>query len=76
MTRSKWKGPYVELEKQNLLVLRNSKITPKFLGKTVQIYNGKKYSELTVTQEMLNHKFGEFSLTRKFFSFKKTKSKN
>jgi small subunit ribosomal protein S19 len=75
MTRAKWKGPYVDFKKQTIIVSRNSKIIPKFVGKTVKVHNGKKYSNLIITQDMLNHKFGEFFLTRAKFSFKKKKSK-
>jgi ribosomal protein S19 len=45
------------------------------VGLTFDIYNGKKYIEVTVTEDMVGHKFGEFSLTRAKFSFKKKKLK-
>lgn len=87
MTRSKWKGPYStnpinlnnlnELKKNynNLIVPRNCKINPKFIGLTFKVHNGKNYTEITVTNEMIGHKFGEFSLTRSRFVFKKKKLK-
>ncbi len=86
MSRSKWKGPYVDTnslkELQNLkktyiktVITRNSKILPKFLEKTFEIYNGKKFTEILVTEEMIGHKFGELSSTRKRFAFKKKKTK-
>lgn len=90
MSRVKWKGPYLNskyfkannndknLKKKqnpNLIISRNFEIIPKLIGKTFKIYNGKKYIELTVTEEMINHKFGEFAFTRGRFSFKKKKSK-
>jgi small subunit ribosomal protein S19 len=84
MTRTKWKGPYVEtkllINSQKLLskskkilktISRNSEIIPNFIGMTFNIYNGKKFINLTVTEKMIGHKFGEFSPTRKKFYFKK-----
>lgn len=86
MGRSKWKGPYID--EKNLKTLKNSKknylkiiisrntlILPKFVEKTFDVYNGKKFVEITVIEEMIGHKFGEFSSTRKRFYFKKTKTK-
>lgn len=85
MSRSKWKGPHVSIthlellktsEKQHAYIMtRNSKIIPQFLGLTFNISNGKTFTELTVTDSMLGHKFGEFAFTRAKFSFKKKKSK-
>lgn len=86
MSRSKWKGPYVDTNSlknfQNLkktyakpLITRNSTILPKFLDKTFEVHNGKKFTEVLVTEEMIGHKFGEFSSTRKRFAFKKKKQK-
>lgn len=86
MSRSKWKGPYIKTyflkknthEKKNsniLIVPRNSKISPRFVGLVVSIYNGKKNIDLTVTENMLDHKFGEFSFTRASFTFRKKKQK-
>nr|YP_009495523.1 ribosomal protein S19 [Psammoneis japonica]AWQ64253.1 ribosomal protein S19 [Psammoneis japonica] len=87
MTRVKWKGPYVELKSlpnsnniSNKLkntvqtITRNSEIVPSFVGITFNIHNGKTFLKLTVTEEMIGHKFGEFSPTRKKFSFKKNKN--
>jgi small subunit ribosomal protein S19 len=80
MSRAKWKGPYVEVleekdfqkHKQKAFILsRSSEIVPAFLGLTFNIYNGKIYVELTVTDEMIGHKFGEFSFTRSKFMFRK-----
>jgi small subunit ribosomal protein S19 len=83
MSRSKWKGPinYIENiklngKKPNLIISkRNSKITPKFLNQTLNVYNGKSYSSIIVNEEMVGHSLGEFVFTRKKFSFKKKKSK-
>lgn len=86
MSRSKWKGPYVELKvlksfkkvnkkKLILAVSRNSSIIPKFIGSNFKVHTGNSYVEVTVVKEMVGHKFGEFSATRKPFSFKKKKKK-
>ena len=40
-------------------------ITPVLLGKTIAVYTGKKFEDVTVTLEMLGHCIGEFALTRK-----------
>jgi ribosomal protein S19 len=87
MSRSKWKGPYLNPDslktissnnfkkQKNNIVSRNSEIIPKFLGLTFYVHNGKNYSELTVSEDMVGHKFGEFVFTRAKFSFKKKKTK-
>jgi len=40
-------------------------IVPRMLGKTVGIYNGKEFIKVLLTEEMLGHRLGEFSMTRK-----------
>lgn len=82
MSRSKWKGPFVNLKnninknqhKKNT-ISRNSEIVPKFEGKLFLVHNGKNFSEINVTKDMIGHKFGEFSVTRAKFTFKKKKRK-
>jgi len=77
MGRSKWKGPYFNHKKlngnnkQKNTIYKNSEIVPQFVGQTFKIHNGKDLIDLLVTNEMLNHKFGEFVFTRGKFSFKK-----
>jgi small subunit ribosomal protein S19 len=44
---------------------RNMVILPSMIGKTIRIHNGKDYTMLIITVEMLGHVFGEFSHTRK-----------
>lgn len=86
MSRSQWKGPYIAEQHLEVLakslknsaeikISRHTEILPKFIEKTFKIHNGKKYIELLVTEEMIGHKFGEFSATRKRFFFKKKKTK-
>jgi small subunit ribosomal protein S19 len=52
---------------------KNSMIVPKFVGITLQIYNGKTFITIKIIEEMINHKLGEFISTRKQFSYKKKK---
>ena len=80
MARSVWKGPFVEgcLIKKVTKILTSSKkevvktwsrrstIIPMFVGITFNVYNGKKFIPVTVREEMVGHKFGEFSPTRTF----------
>ena len=80
MSRSIKKGPYVapELlkrveamnEKNEKKVLktwsRSSTIFPSFVSHTINVYNGKKFIPVYVTEDMVGHKFGEFAPTRTF----------
>jgi ribosomal protein S19 len=52
---------------------RNSIIFPTFVGKTVQVHNGKDYTKITIIKEMIGHKLGEFVRTRKAFKYKNKK---
>ena len=45
---------------------RNSTIIPEFVGHSFLIHNGKSFIPITVSEEMVGHKLGEFSPTRKF----------
>jgi small subunit ribosomal protein S19 len=40
-------------------------IVPQMVGKTIGVHNGKEFVRVIVTEEMLGHRLGEFSLTRK-----------
>lgn len=82
MKRPKWKGLFNKPENYihqtdsgSIRASRNSSIIPKFVEKTFRIHNGKSFKEITVTKEMLGHKFGEFFKTRVEFEFKKKKKK-
>ena len=80
MTRGVWKGPFVHpslLKKIDKLKdqskkapiktwSRNSTIIPEFVGHSFLIHNGKTFIPITVSEEMVGHKLGEFSPTRKF----------
>ena len=45
---------------------RKSTIIPDFIGLSFLIYNGKKFIPLTISEDMVGHKFGEFAPTRQF----------
>ena len=80
MARSVWKGPFVDgylLKKaettrgsgRNEVIKtwsRRSTILPQFVGLTFGVYNGNKFLPVLVTENMIGHKFGEFSPTRNF----------
>ena len=80
MTRSLKKGPYVEprlyekVQKANLAGTRDPiktwarrcTIVPEFVGFTFMVHNGKMFHKVFVTEDMVGHKLGEFSLTRTF----------
>ncbi len=77
MSRSKWKGPYLEKsilshKRSQKNTSKNSEVVPRFIGFEFFIYNGKNFSKLLVNENMIGHKFGEFVLTRKKFSFKES----
>ena len=81
MARSVWKGPFVEesvikkVDKQKSetnkkpikIWSRKSTIIPGFVGISFLIYNGKKFIPITVSEDMVGHKLGEFAPTRTFF---------
>ena len=81
MARSVWKGPFVDghlLKKadrvresgRNEVIKtwsRRSTILPQFVGLTFGVHNGTKFIPVLVTENMIGHKFGEFSPTRTFY---------
>jgi ribosomal protein S19 len=80
--RSIWKGIYSKkfllINKTIKTLSRNCIISPKYLNAKFEVYNGKTFTKIQVTQNMLGYKLGAFVKTRKEFSFKKKKggSKN
>jgi small subunit ribosomal protein S19 len=79
MSRSLKKGPFVDERLQNRInalgpndktVLktwaRDSTISPEMVGYTVAVHNGRIHLPVFVTENMVGHKLGEFSPTRKF----------
>ena len=45
---------------------RRSTIFPDFIGLTFAVHNGKEFVPVYITEDMVGHKLGEFSMTRKF----------
>ena len=80
MTRSVWKGPFVDgylLKKAETAQgsgrkdviktwSRRSMILPQFVGLTFNVYNGHKFIPVAVNEDMVGHKLGEFAPTRTF----------
>ena len=80
MARSVWKGPFVELsllkkaeaaqEAGNRAPIktwsRRSTILPQFVGLTFNVYNGRKFVPVSVNEDMVGMKLGEFAPTRFF----------
>lgn len=79
MTRSLKKGPYVDerilkkIEGKKPLEagviktwIRACQISPEMVGFTFGVYNGKVHVDVLVTEDMVGHRLGEFSLTKKF----------
>ena len=80
MGRSLKKGPFVDahlIDKIEAVRATNDKrpiktwsrrstILPEFIGLTIAVHNGKQHIPVFVTENMVGHKLGEFSLTRTF----------
>ncbi len=80
MARSVWKGPFVDLHllkkaqdaqeansnKPIKTWSRRSTVLPDFVGLTFNVYNGQKFIPVSVSEEMVGHKLGEFAPTRSF----------
>ena len=81
MTRSVWKGPFVDgylLKKaekarssgrKDIIRIwsRRSTILPQFVGLSFGVHNGQKFIPVLVTENMVGHKFGEFAPTRTYY---------
>ena len=81
MARSVWKGPFVHpsllkkidklkdgsIQKKPIKTWsRNSTVIPDFVGHSFLIHNGKSFIPITISEEMVGHKLGEFASTRTF----------
>ncbi len=79
MGRSTKKGPYVDqkllrkiskLKPEDKTVIktwsRDSEISPEMVGFTFGVHNGKDFIEVKIVEEMIGHRLGEFSQTKKF----------
>lgn len=80
MSRSLKKGPFIDLKLQKKIDraikigdkkpiktwARRSTVTPDMVGMTFLVHNGKDHLSVFVVEDMVGHKLGEFSPTRKF----------
>ena len=79
MSRSLKKGPYVDaklaakvaklsLDDRTVIKTwaRSSTITPEMVGRTIAVHNGRVHVPVVISENMVGHKLGEFSPTRKF----------
>lgn len=79
MSRSLKKGPYVDVKLLKKVEgkrpndagviktwARASQIAPEFVGFTFGVHNGKQHTDVLVTEDMVGHRLGEFSPTKKF----------
>lgn len=79
MSRSLKKGPYVDVKLMKKIDgkraadagviktwARASQIAPEFVGFTFGVHNGKQHVDVLVTEDMVGHRLGEFSPTKKF----------
>ena len=80
MARSLKKGPFIDghlLDKVEAVRASNDKrpiktwsrrstVLPEFVGLTIAVHNGKQHIPVYITENMVGHKLGEFSLTRTF----------
>ena len=80
MSRSVWKGPFVDgylLKKADALRAsgrkdviktwsRRSTILPEWVNQTIAVHNGRKFIPVFITENMVGHKLGEFAATRTF----------
>lgn len=80
MTRSLRKGPYVDIKLMKKIEgkkpsdtgliktwARSSQIAPEMVGFKFGVHNGKDFIEVLVTEDMVGHRLGEFSPTKKFY---------
>jgi small subunit ribosomal protein S19 len=81
MARSVWKGPFVDLHLLKKAEAaqeaggrapiktwsRRSTILPQFVGLTFNVYNGRKFIPVSVSEDMVGMKLGEFAPTRTYF---------
>ena len=80
MARSIKKGPFVDIHLQKKVEAvratsdkrpvktwsRRSTVLPEFVGLTIAVHNGKQHIPVYISENMVGHKLGEFSLTRTF----------
>ena len=89
MSRSSKKGPYIDENLMKRVATqkasgertpiktwaRHSVIAPDLVGHRIAIHNGRKFIEVLISESMIGHRLGEFSLTRTFRSHGKVTKK-
>lgn len=86
MSRSIWKGPYIdqsiwkklkkvtEISEKNKAIKiwnRRSMITPELIGVRAELYTGNKWVNLNLNEDRIGHFFGEFASTKKIAQYKR-----
>ena len=86
--RAVWKGPFVDNKLLNDIYLlyktsnnkkplkllsRSSTVFPSFVGLTFLVFNGLKFISVSINEQMVGHKFGEFIMTKKQVNHKKAR---
>ena len=79
MSRSLKKGPFVDFKLAKKVAAlgtddrtviktwaRASTISPEMVGRTIAVHNGREHIPVSIIEDMIGHKLGEFSATRKF----------
>jgi small subunit ribosomal protein S19 len=80
MSRSSRKGPYVDLKLLGKVETQKTSgarqpiktwaractVVPDFIGHTFSVHNGKNFTQVFITDNMVGHKLGEFAVTRTF----------
>ncbi|NLA61891.1 MAG: 30S ribosomal protein S19 [Bacteroidales bacterium] len=80
MSRSLKKGPYIDVKLDKKISAMNesgkktvlktwaraSMISPDYVGHTIAVHNGNKFIPVYITENMVGHKLGEFSITRTY----------
>lgn len=79
MSRSLKKGPYIDYKLARKVAAlgsddrsviktwaRSSTISPEMVGRTIAVHNGRVHVPVFITENMVGHRLGEFSPTRKF----------
>ena len=80
MSRSIKKGPYIDVKLEKKVLAQNEAgtknpiitwaractISPDFIGHTIMVHNGKLHVKVTISEDMVGHKLGEFAPSRSF----------
>ncbi|PXF50031.1 30S ribosomal protein S19 [Gracilariopsis chorda] len=67
MPRSVWKGPFADVLKKLPHVYRGTRrsmILPDWVGKTIEVHNGRAWRPINIVEDMIGHRLGEFAATR------------